>query len=100
MSPLPPGDPFRDPVEHVLGVRCDLDLALFFERKQTLNRRHQLRQVVGGARIVAEELLLDSTEQKQTGPSPWPGIADTSPSVIKEIFFMPRNGDAGAPSAV
>ena len=68
MAAFPSDNPLRDSLPDVLGVRRDFYFARLLERKEALNCRHQLHSIVGGVRIVPEELLLHRTEPQDASP--------------------------------
>ena len=74
MAAFPVDHPERDALLDILGIRRDLYFTGLFERDEALNRRHQLHSVIGGVRIVTEELLLQCAESEDAGPATGTGI--------------------------
>src|SRR5262249_2568158 len=72
---LPPVDPLRDAVLHVLGIGDDLHRAALLKRAQPFDRRAQFHAVVGRVRLAAPQLLLLIAVAQDRRPTARSGIS-------------------------
>src|SRR6185312_6253786 len=66
---FPSGDPLRDAVLQVFGIRHDLNLALFLQYAKAFNRGRELHAVVRRVGLAAVNFFLVRTMAQYRGPS-------------------------------